>query len=123
MTRASLRYLCLGFGWLALALGVAGIFLPLLPTTPFLLLAAWCFERGSPRFHDWLLNHPWFGPPVRNWREHRVIRVQHKLLATAMVLASGAYLFSKETIPVAGKASFALLVAIGLAVLWTRKSR
>lgn len=56
-------------GWVSLALGVIGIFLPLMPTTVFVLLAAWCFARSSPRFHRWLLAHRWFGPMVRSFRD------------------------------------------------------
>jgi len=55
-------------GWLALALGVLGIFLPLLPTTPLVLLASWCFARSSRRFHAWLLNHAVLGPIISRWQ-------------------------------------------------------
>ena len=71
-------------GLLCVALGVLGIFLPLLPTTPFMLLAAACFARSSPRFHDWLLANRTFGPLVREWELHRSIPRRTKL--TAIVL-------------------------------------
>ena len=58
-----------GFG--CLVLGVLGLLLPVLPATPFLLLAAACFVRASVRFYNWLLNHRLFGPSVREWRNHR----------------------------------------------------
>ncbi|CAM3687328.1 Inner membrane protein YbaN [Vibrio aerogenes CECT 7868] len=60
-------------GFLSLGLGVLGIFLPLLPTTPFVLLASACFMRSSPRFHRWLLNHAVFGPVIKNWQTRRAI--------------------------------------------------
>ncbi|MCL5776717.1 YbaN family protein [Limibaculum sp. FT325] len=60
-------------GGTAFAAGFVGAFLPLLPTVPFMLLAAFCFARGSDRFHDWLVNHSRFGPGIRDWRERGAI--------------------------------------------------
>ncbi|MCW4629771.1 MULTISPECIES: YbaN family protein [Marinomonas] len=62
------RILYLLLGWFSLISGIIGIFLPLLPTTPFVLLAAWCFSKSSKRFHAWLLNHKFFGPIVNDWQ-------------------------------------------------------
>jgi uncharacterized membrane protein YbaN (DUF454 family) len=82
-----LRYLWMGAGFLSLGAGIAGIALPLVPTTPFLLLAAFCFARGSDRLHGWLLDHPAFGPPIRNWRDHRAISRRAKILSMAAIVA------------------------------------
>ena len=73
-------------GALALGLGILGIFLPLLPTTPFVLLAAACFARGSERFHAWLLANRTFGPMVFEWESHRSLPYRTKI--TAIVLMS-----------------------------------
>ena len=73
-------------GALALGLGILGIFLPLLPTTPFVLLAAACFARGSERFHAWLLANRTFGPMVFEWERHRSLPYRTKI--TAIVLMS-----------------------------------
>ncbi|QHB33525.1 DUF454 family protein [Yersinia canariae] len=67
------RWLLMALGWLAVILATLGVVLPLLPTTPFLLLAAWCFARSSPRFHYWLLYRSWFGSYIRTWQQHRAL--------------------------------------------------
>ena len=72
-------------GLAALALAVAGIFLPLLPTTPLVLLAAACFARSYRPFHEWMLAHRLFGPLLREWHEHRSIPYRTKLFAIGMM--------------------------------------
>ncbi|NUO85352.1 MAG: YbaN family protein [Cupriavidus sp.] len=83
-----LRAAWVALGGLCLLLGVVGIFLPVLPTTPFVLLAAACFARGSQRFHEWLLGHPRFGPLVSDWQRHRSIPFKAKCLALSMMWLS-----------------------------------
>ena len=60
-------------GGLSLILGIIGIVLPILPTTPFMLLATFCFARSSRRLHSWLINHPRFGPTIQNWHQYGAI--------------------------------------------------
>ena len=75
-------------GVVSLALAVAGIFLPLLPTTPLVLLAAACFARSYRPFHEWLVAHRLFGPLLREWHEHRSIPYRTKLVAIGMMAAT-----------------------------------
>lgn len=84
------RVLWCAAGTLALAAGIVGIFLPLLPTTPFVLLAAFCFSRGSARLEAWLLAHPRLGPPIAAWRTHRALPLRAKQLAWVMMAAGSA---------------------------------
>jgi uncharacterized membrane protein YbaN (DUF454 family) len=72
-------------GLAALGLGTAGIFLPVLPTTPLVLLAAACFARSYRPFHEWLVGHRLFGPMVREWHEHRSIPYRTKVFAIGMM--------------------------------------
>lgn len=78
-------------GTLFMGLGTIGIFLPLLPTTPFLLLAAACYARGSKRFYNWLLNNRWFGDYIRNYREKKGIPLKIKILSVSFLWATIGY--------------------------------
>lgn len=82
------RLLFAGLGTLFVLLGVLGIFLPLLPTTPFLLLATACYARSSRRIYHWLLHHPHLGALVREWREHRSMPYRAKRKALLLIALS-----------------------------------
>jgi uncharacterized protein len=82
------RLVYFGLGWLFFGLGVLGAVLPVLPTTPFMLLAAWGFSRSSPRFERWLLQHPWFGPGIVRFRMHRVVPLRVKGVSYATMLVT-----------------------------------
>lgn len=84
----SVRYALLAVGWLSVVLGVIGIFVPVLPTTPFLLLAAACFVRSSRRFYLWLVNHRHLGPWIRDYLEGNGIPLKGKVYAIGLMWAS-----------------------------------
>ena len=84
----ALRMVLLIIGWLSVALGVIGIFVPVLPTTPFLLLAAACFVRSSRRFYLWLVEHPKLGPWIRDYLEGQGIPLKGKVYALVLMWAS-----------------------------------
>ncbi len=88
MANAALKLLFTCLGWLFVALGFLGIFLPLLPTTPFLLLACTCFIKGSPRLARWIQHHPRFGPTITQWREHKAVEKQVKKRANFFIIIS-----------------------------------
>ena len=75
-------------GWLFVALGVIGVFLPLLPTTPLLLVALACFSKSSPRFQRMLLEHPRFGPVLRQWQENRTVSRANTRKALVLIVAA-----------------------------------
>lgn len=118
-----MKWALLAVGWLSLGLGIAGIFLPLLPTTPFILLSAFCFSKASPRLHSWLINHPATGPLILDWQKNRVIRLRSKILASALLIPTilTATVLSRWPIFV----NVMLLSISGgvLLFLWTRKSK
>ena len=88
LTRKPLRVLWLLAGFASLGLGVVGIVTPLLPTVPLVLLAAWCFSKGSVRWETWLLAHPRFGPMVRDWRANHAVPRRAKWAAGLMMTLS-----------------------------------
>ena len=109
-------------GCICVALAFLGLFLPLLPTTPFLLLAAYSFSRGSARMHGWLLEHPRLGPIIRDWNEHRIVRPRVKLAAAAAIvlLMAPALIFGNFS-PVLKMAS--IIVGLGvIGMIWRQPS-
>jgi uncharacterized membrane protein YbaN (DUF454 family) len=85
MSAALKRYLLIALGTMCLAIGIIGIFTPILPTTPFLLLAAFCYLRSSARFHRWLMNNRVFGGYIRSYTEGRGIPLKVKLFTIALL--------------------------------------
>ncbi|MBM7455933.1 hypothetical protein HNR62_001812 [Oceanisphaera litoralis] len=83
-----MRVLFALLGSVSLGLGVLGAFLPVLPTTPFVLLSAFLFGKSSPRVHHWLVNHPWFGGMIRDWQTHRGLRARVRRRALGMMALS-----------------------------------
>lgn len=82
------KMLLIAVGTVALVLGAIGVFLPILPTTPFLLLAATCYCRSSERLYRWLLNNKWFGEYIKNYKEGRGIPLKTKIVALALLWAT-----------------------------------
>ena len=114
------RVFFLVVGTLALALGVIGLVVPLLPTTPFLILAAACFMRSSPRIHDWLIAHPLLGKILRDWQEHRGIALPYKVISTGLIVVFASYsLWTMElSAPLSVAVGTAILLVLGF--IWTR---
>jgi uncharacterized membrane protein YbaN (DUF454 family) len=107
----------IALGFTFVALGAVGVVLPLLPTTPFLILAAACFARSSERWHNWLLNNPTFGPMIRRWETQRCVSRSTKGVAIAsMVLVGGtSLLFALESNP--ARIAGLILLGVGLLVV------
>jgi len=117
-----LRILFLALGFVFVALGFVGAFLPVLPTTPFLILAATCFARSSPRFEAWLLEHERFGPTLRAWRSRGAIPRNAKLAALGgMIIGFTLFrLASDPGLPLT--LAVAALMLTGLAYVFSRPS-
>jgi uncharacterized membrane protein YbaN (DUF454 family) len=117
-----LRLLWNALGFFALSLGVVGIPLPILPTTPFIILAAYFFSKGSPRFHRWILQHKKFGKLVRHWEKYGSISMQSKALATILILLalSLPLYFMAENLSQTSKVVSVSLTAIGWSYVMTR---
>jgi len=120
---AARRYLLIALGLLFTGVGVVGVFLPLIPTTPLLILALWAFSGSSRRLHGWLLNHRRLGPPLQRWRTHRVIPWRAKITAWTMMAASLAYTIFVRRAPWPLVAAIAALMAIAVWYVATKPSR
>jgi uncharacterized membrane protein YbaN (DUF454 family) len=114
-----LRYALLAIGWLSVVLGVIGIFIPVLPTTPFLLLAAACFARSSPRFYRWLVEHPRLGPWIGDYLSGNGIPLKGKVYAIGLMWAS--ILLSCYLVPLPWARVFMLTSAVLVTVYILRQ--
>lgn len=85
------RWLWLAAGVVSLGVGIVGIALPVLPTVPFVLLAAFCFSRGCRRCEEWLLDHPRLGPPIHAWRRNHSVPLRAKQVAIGMMAVSSGF--------------------------------
>jgi len=101
-------------GFLFLGIALLGVFLPLLPTTPFVLLAAACFARSSEKWHRWMLENETFGPMIRNWEKNRCISCRVKLIAIASMILVGGYSVFFAVEPGAAQIIGGAFIALGL---------
>ena len=85
MSNKTLRYILVIAGTVFLGFGLIGIFLPILPTTPFLLLAALCYARSSLRFYNWLMNNKWFGKYIKNYHEKKGVPLKFKIFTISLL--------------------------------------
>ena len=116
------RTVWLVFGLLSLLLGGVGIVLPLLPTTPFILLAAFCFSKGSARLHTWLLNHRLFGHLITDWQKYGVITLRVKLIATFSMVLMVSYPLLYMIFSLWLKVLVCVSILMVLIFIWTRPS-
>jgi uncharacterized membrane protein YbaN (DUF454 family) len=110
-------------GHACLAIGAVGAFVPLLPTTPFVLLAAYFYSRGSQRLHRWLTAHPRFGRPILDWQEFGVIRPRAKWISTFLIVASLTYPIVFKDLSLVVKVVAAFVGVCVLTFIHTRPSR
>ena len=114
-----MRIFWLSLGLLCVALGLVGVVLPLLPTVPFMLLAAFCFARSSERLHHWLISHPNFGPAITDWHERGAVSPRAKRLATISIVAVFAVSLILQVRPMVLIIQAVVLSTV-LLFLWTR---
>lgn len=106
-------------GTISLGLGILGLFLPLLPTTCFVLLSGFCFSKGSDRLHNWILNSH-FGPSIKSWRAHGVIQIPVKCWASTMILVSALVIWLIPKTPLAVQIGMSLFFIGLMAFIWSR---
>lgn len=110
-------------GWVFFSLGAVGVLVPVLPTTPFMILALWAFAKSSMRFHQWLYNHRFFGPPLQQWEQYRIIPRAAKIMAISVMSLSLGYLLLFTSAVLWLKICTALLMFYGAFFILTKPSR
>jgi uncharacterized protein len=108
-------------GAVSLLLALVGVFLPIVPQVPFAILSAFLFSKGSPRLHQWVRRHKYFGGPVKDWEDHRVVRPKLKAFSTLAMIGAAVFAHFKLLIHWA----IALDIVFGAAIIFvlTRKSK
>jgi hypothetical protein len=121
--RTGFRFAFMALGFVCVGLGVLGAFLPLLPTTPFLLVALWAFSRSSRRFHDWLYTHPRFGPRLQEWRKYGTVPVKVKVSAISTMVVSFTFMAFVAHVKWSVLAAAGSLMLVGATYVLSRPSR
>jgi len=116
------RALFIGLGWLFFALGVVGVFLPVMPTTVFMIMALWAFANGSKRLHTWLYTHHKFGPSLQQWDHHRVIPVHAKIAAIGGMIISLSYVVLFSGAPPLAVTATVAVMTFGAAYVLSKPS-
>lgn len=108
-----MRVLYFSLGWLFFFIGAVGVLLPVLPTTPFMLLALWAFSKSSERFHRWLYYHRLFGPPLQQWHKYGVIPRAAKIMSVSFMSISFVYMLLFSPVAIWLKLMIAALMLYG----------
>ncbi len=117
------RWVYFGIGWLFFGIGVLGAFVPVIPTTPLMIVALWAFSQSSERFQTWLYNHRVFGPPLQRWHKFRVISLRAKIAAVGAMAASLAYLMVFTVTPMPVLLATGGLMLFGIWYIVTKPSK
>ncbi len=104
-------------------MGAFGAFVPIIPTTPFMILAAFLFSKSSPKFHSWILSLPIAGPAVSEWNNHRVVRTRAKILCATMIVISLTIIWWKAEVPQLVKIILTIILVSVCTFVITRKSK
>lgn len=118
-----MRVVYFSLGWLFFAIGAIGVVLPVLPTTPFMLLALWAFSQSSERFHQWLYHHKFFGPPLQKWHQYRVIPLPAKIISISFMSVSLLYVTLYSPVTIWLKLIIATLMVYGAWFILSKPSR
>lgn len=118
LSNSLLRKVVFVCGWLSFVLGVVGIFLPLLPTTPFILLAAACFARSSPRFYAWITSHRRYGPMIANYLAGNGLPIKAKVMAVSLLWVSVTGTLFIVSLLWAKLAMFTTAMAVSAYIIW-----
>jgi uncharacterized membrane protein YbaN (DUF454 family) len=122
MVYGTLKIILMTLAWISLGLGVLGIFLPILPTTPFAILSGYLFSKSSPRLHKWLLEKPVLGEVIIQWERHGIIKLRAKILSTLLIVPLFSYTLTSIDTILSIKVTVLLIGLAVLTFIWTRPS-